>query len=478
MRILQMYETVMLSNIDKGDFIKYRKGKMILYLHTAFALGLVAMIIGGRNATPERFKVLLATTVPSICIAIFTLYFVYKSKVDRAAIIQSVYTCLISCVGYMLRPPYLAGVSLGPFMYLTLVYSLMLAPAAFSVGSYILIMITLFSYYFFVAAPAATGIVTEIVNTAFSNISVSITIIFILGYFTSDTLKKALAMNNSELETNKKNFFYIENLLTTLKNAYTKLTESILENKTITSSLSDNAQSQSASVEELTATIEEISSSTESVVDSAAEQTHSIYELKNVIYEMSKKIDTLESISQDISRMFIEFMGLTDEGRSASNTLDAINKKISVNSSDILSVIGIMEDFFEKINLLALNATIEAARAGEAGRGFAVVAEEIGKLSDSSSSELKQISGLLEKNRNDVEEGDRTINQILRILDSMISDAERIRDRSSESLTNVQEQKSQKEQILGMAQSVEARAVIVETAMREQKIAIDEVVRT
>ncbi len=208
------------------------------------------------------------------------------------------------------------------------------------------------------------------------------TIIFLVGIFMSNTLKKALEMTQKELAANRENYNYIENLLSTLREAYSRLTSSILENREITSQLADNAQSQAAAVEELTATIEERSSGTESVVNSTVDQTKSIADLRSTIHTMSESIEKLETISNDISLMFVDFMKLTGEGRDASKSLDQTNRKISANSNDILSVINIMEEFFEKINLLALNATIEAARAGNAGRGFAVVAEEIGKLSD------------------------------------------------------------------------------------------------
>ena len=363
-------------------------------------------------------------------------------------------------------------------MFLTLVYAVLLTSVRISSFVFSLFIITLFGYYFAIARPAAEGLIAELSKTALINSSISLSIIFLVGIFMSQTLRVALAMTVDELNKNKENFTYIDNLLSTLREAYAKLTNSILENREITSHIADNAQSQAAAIEELTATIEEISSGTESVVDSAREQTASVQSLKSSINKISETIGVLENISQDISHLFSEFMILTNEGRCASTTLDETNRKISANSGEMLLVINIMEEFFEKINLLALNATIEAARAGDAGRGFAVVAEEIGKLSDSSSSELKQISGLLEKNRADVEAGNITSTGILSVLDRMIGGFIKIRDRSAESLANVQEQKNQRENMDGMIKTVEKQAEIVEVAMAEQKTAIDEVVRT
>ena len=110
---------------------------------------------------------------------------------------------------------------------------------------------------------------------------------------------------------------------------------------------------------------------------------------------MSDIIDGLELLNLDITKMFGDFMGLATEGRSASAILYETNKKISTNSGDILLIINIMDEFFEKINLLALNATIEAARAGEQGRGFAVVASEVRSLAGRSAEAAKEIKILI-----------------------------------------------------------------------------------
>ncbi len=75
---------------------------------------------------------------------------------------------------------------------------------------------------------------------------------------------------------------------------------------------------------------------------------------------------------------------LTDGVDEANQLVDSIKKKT-----------GELRTLQSKQKILALNASIEAARAGEMGAGFSVVANEVGKLSEKSSSVNKDIEDIV-----------------------------------------------------------------------------------
>ncbi|OLP46663.1 methyl-accepting chemotaxis protein [Rhizobium oryziradicis] len=80
-------------------------------------------------------------------------------------------------------------------------------------------------------------------------------------------------------------------------------------------------------------------------------------------------------------------------------------ERIEAASSEIGSIISVIDEIAFQTNLLALNAGVEAARAGEAGKGFAVVAQEVRELAQRSAGAARQIKGLIERSGQEVATG-------------------------------------------------------------------------
>ena len=172
--------------------------------------------------------------------------------------------------------------------------------------------------------------------------------------------------------------------------------------------LSRNAQENTRATEQIAISAQEISEKTINQMDTTEQ-------IRENVESFNSSIKELVSAAEKISGITVDAVSHVEEGdsnvKAAIRHMDHIDDvvggsertvvKLGEQSSEISSIIGIIEQIAEQTNLLSLNAAIEAARVGEHGKGFAVVAQEIRKLAEESRSAARNIASII----GDIQEG-------------------------------------------------------------------------
>lgn len=466
-----------LRRYDENEYLNRKKAEFLVVLLAIYTVMLILLPFGFLAVSFKRFMVTFLFIAPFFVFNAISFYFIIRGRSGVGATIIAVTAVITDTFFYFAREPLMAIASFGYVMIMIIVF------AAFYTPTFISFMITaVYVISHIVHIVTSAKVITDatdlaVIKTANIDSNLTVIIIYVICYSTARFLQRAVDLSDSESEKNHKQLGIIRNLVGTLKRAGIELDTAITSNLASVNQLNDNAQSQAATMEEISSAIEEISANITNVNHEALVQNSSVEELMNDLSSLTGSVELLEQSGRRLSQTFVSVMTRAREGENESTALEEINRKISENSNDILSVVNIIEEFFEKINLLALNASIEAARAGDYGRGFAVVAEEIGKLSDNSAKELGQITAIIDRNRADVKNGSAIIDRIVQYIGKLMEDLQNIQSDSMDTMKEIMGLNELKEVMTGKAEAVKEKSHLIKSSMNEQSQAMDDIAR-
>lgn len=224
----------------------------------------------------------------------------------------------------------------------------------------------------------------------------------------------------------------------------------------------------------------EISSATNALARRTEQQAASVEETAAALDEISTTVADSTKRAEEAGALVAETRRNAEKSGDVVAQAVAAMGEIERSSTEINSIISVIDDIAFQTNLLALNAGVEAARAGEAGKGFAVVAQEVRELAQRSATAAKEIKQLINSSGEQVRAGVSLVGQTGTALSGIVSGVQEINRHVVSIVEAAREQATALTEINSsvnaMDKSIQQNAAMVEeTSAASQKLASDSV---
>lgn len=201
-----------------------------------------------------------------------------------------------------------------------------------------------------------------------------------------------------------------------------------------------NARGIDAGANEIKSAADDLAKRTEQQAAAVEETAAALEEITTTVRDSSRRASEAGELVARTRR------GAEQSGEVVQRAVSAM-EKIAKSSSEISSIIGVIDEIAFQTNLLALNAGVEAARAGDAGKGFAVVAQEVRELAQRSANAAKEIKALISASNVQVQEGVHLVGETGKALETIVAEVHDINRHVSAIVESAQEQSSGLQQI-------------------------------
>ncbi|NOX35712.1 MAG: HAMP domain-containing protein [Deltaproteobacteria bacterium] len=205
--------------------------------------------------------------------------------------------------------------------------------------------------------------------------------------------------------------------------------------------------------QKVNASTKELSGSATTLTDNANTQAASIEEISQSMNHIGNRAKTNEQNAFEVQKISTQAIEEVGNGNSQMELMINAMQEIKSTSMEVADAIGVINDIAARTKLLALNASIESVRAGSAGKGFAVVAKEVRNLADSSAVAASNTRELIKKSMKQVDQGVENADKTALVLNEIHSIVKKVNQLVEEVSSSSIEQNSNIEAInIGLAE--------------------------
>ncbi|KAB8310802.1 HAMP domain-containing protein [Rouxiella chamberiensis] len=167
--------------------------------------------------------------------------------------------------------------------------------------------------------------------------------------------------------------------------------------------------------------INQMAKGNEELSAQAAIQSEELKAATEHITHLNERVKENALHAQQASKRAEQAKGVATRGGEVMGQVDTAMKEIVSQSTEMSSIVSMIDSVAFQTNILALNAAIEAAHAGQHGRGFAVVAKEIGLLAQKSSHSTRGIHQLIDDSVEQIGRGSASVSVLSQSLEEIIN---------------------------------------------------------
>ena len=270
----------------------------------------------------------------------------------------------------------------------------------------------------------------------------------------------------------------MQGLISKIGNIAVNLNNQADESNSVSREMYDASKMQETSMQGLNETVDGLASSINEIANSATTLAMVVTDTRtngeSVSEQMTETVSVANKGQKDMEKVSDAMSNIIS---SINDLQNAIND-VGTASNEITEIVKLIGSIAEETNLLSLNASIEAARAGETGKGFAVVANEIGKLAQTSTNSVQQITELVYGIDNLVKDAEKKAEESVKSIDESSEYINNAVDTFSLIYQNIQQTNEMVAAMIEKVGEVDAVATDVAAISEEQAASADIILST